>query len=86
MSPDGRWWWDGARWFPAVSADGLWRWNGIQWVPVGKRRGPGGVVIGTLLGCAAIFLLTSLVVIVILLTMGGQISNVFSNVVAALNG
>jgi pilus assembly protein Flp/PilA len=34
---------------------------------------------------ALILVLVSIVVIVILLTMGGQITNVFSNVVAALN-
>ncbi len=34
---------------------------------------------------ALILVLVSIVVIVILLTMGGQIGNVFSNVVAALN-
>jgi len=34
---------------------------------------------------ALILVLVSIVVIVILLTMGGQISNVFSNIVAALN-
>ena len=34
---------------------------------------------------ALILVLVSIVVIVILLTMGGQIKNVFSNVVAALN-
>jgi pilus assembly protein Flp/PilA len=34
---------------------------------------------------ALILVLVSIVVIVILLTMGGQISNVFSNVVTALN-
>ena len=34
---------------------------------------------------ALILVLVSIVVIVILLTMGGQISNVFSNVVSALN-
>ena len=34
---------------------------------------------------ALILVLVSIVVIVILLTMGGQIANVFSNVVAALN-
>jgi pilus assembly protein Flp/PilA len=34
---------------------------------------------------ALILVLVSIVVIVILLTMGGQIQNVFSNVVAALN-
>jgi pilus assembly protein Flp/PilA len=34
---------------------------------------------------ALILVLVSIVVIVILLTMGGRIQNVFSNVVAALN-
>lgn len=34
---------------------------------------------------ALILVLVSIVVIVILLTMGGQIKNVFSNVVVALN-
>ena len=34
---------------------------------------------------ALILVLVSIVVIVILLTMGGQIKNVFSNVVTALN-
>lgn len=35
---------------------------------------------------ALILVLVSIVVIVILLTMGGQIANVFSNIVTALNG
>ncbi len=34
---------------------------------------------------ALILVLVSIVVIVILLTMGGQIKNVFSNIVVALN-
>ncbi|HEY8680023.1 MAG TPA: Flp family type IVb pilin [Candidatus Dormibacteraeota bacterium] len=34
---------------------------------------------------ALILVLVSIVVIVILLTMGGQIANVFSNIVTALN-
>jgi pilus assembly protein Flp/PilA len=34
---------------------------------------------------ALILVLVSIVVIIILLTMGGQIGNVFSNIVAALN-
>ena len=33
----------------------------------------------------AILVLVSIIVIVVLLTMGGQIANVFSNVTAALN-
>ena len=31
LSPDGRLWWDGARWLP-VSEDGLWRWDGKTWL------------------------------------------------------
>jgi hypothetical protein len=79
-------WWDGTRWVPAMSPDGLWRWNGAQWVPVARQRRSGGTVIGAVVGCAVVFLLTSLIVVIVLLTMGHQISNVFSNVVAALNG
>jgi len=37
------------------------------------------------LAFGAILVLVSIVVIVVLLTMGNQIANVFSNVVAALN-
>ena len=33
LSADGNWWWDGARWQPAVSGDGLWRWDGEHWQP-----------------------------------------------------
>ena len=32
FSDDGRWWWDGQAWKPAVSEDGFWRWNGKDWV------------------------------------------------------
>jgi hypothetical protein len=32
LSPDGFWWWDGARWVSAVSPDGRWRWDGEKWV------------------------------------------------------
>lgn len=46
FSPDGRWFWDGANWQPAVSADGRWRWNGYTWVPAGFR--PGGMSAGWL--------------------------------------
>ena len=34
-SPDGRWWWSGDAWYPAVSLDGRWRFDGSQWV---RRR------------------------------------------------
>jgi uncharacterized RDD family membrane protein YckC len=43
-------------------------------------------VIASVLAAAGVLVLSSIVVIVILLTMGGQIKNVFSNVVVALNG
>jgi von Willebrand factor type A domain len=31
MSPDGHFWWDGARWLP-ISDDGRWRWSGTRWL------------------------------------------------------
>jgi hypothetical protein len=33
LSPDGRFYWDGARWVPALSPDGRWRWTGTGWAP-----------------------------------------------------
>jgi hypothetical protein len=89
LSPDGRWYWDGGEWRSAISPDGRWRFDGRQWVPIGPQPAPGGGgVAGWLiaaLSCLGILVLTSIVVIVILLTMGGQIANVFSNVAVALN-
>ena len=91
FSADGFWWWDGAEWRPAISQDRLWRWNGQSWEPArvgaasASRSGAGaaiGITIAIFLGVIA---LVSLVTVVILLTMGSQISNVFSNVAAALN-
>ena len=91
FSADGFWWWDGAEWRPAVSQDRLWRWNGHSWEPAHLaspstgRSGAGaaiGVTIAIFLG---VIVLVSLVTVVILYSMGGQISNVFSNVAAALN-
>ena len=32
LSPDGNWWWDGAKWVSTISPDGRWRWNGETWV------------------------------------------------------
>ena len=93
-SPDGRWWWDGSEWRPALSPDGLWRWDGERWVPAQAsgaaaapaRRGGSGaaITLGVLGGCAAVVALVTLIVLVVLLTMGHQISNVFSNVAVAL--
>ena len=92
FSPDGLWWWDGSQWRPAISPDGLWRWNGRGWEPAGPgptHRTGGGTAtaaIVTVAAFAGVLVLVSVVVVVILLTMGNQIANVFSNVVAALNG
>ncbi|HEX6349588.1 MAG TPA: hypothetical protein VF160_09390 [Candidatus Dormibacteraeota bacterium] len=68
------------------SPDGRWVWNGQAWVPAppAARGSSAGLVIGLVAGCVGILFLTSILVIVILLTMGNQIANVFSNVVAAL--
>ncbi len=88
FSPDGFWWWDGREWRPAVSPDRLWRWNGQAWEPnratPAAGTGTGAAVAITLVVAAGIFLLVVLIVAGILYTMGNQISNVFSNVVAAL--
>lgn len=54
-------------------------------IQVVQLRGPQGQVGQGMVEYALILVLVSIVVIVILLTMGGQIANVFSNIVAALN-
>jgi Flp pilus assembly pilin Flp len=91
FSADGFWWWDGAEWRPAISHDRLWRWNGQSWEPAhlasspAGRAGAGaaiGVTIAIFLG---VIVLVAFITVVILYTMGGQITNVFSNVAAALN-
>ena len=86
FSPDGLWWWDGSRWQPAISQDGRWRWDGRGWVPAApaRRAGAGTAVLVTVLVFGGVLLFVSLFTLVILLTMGNQIANVFSNVVAAL--
>jgi Flp pilus assembly pilin Flp len=90
FSADGFWWWDGTAWKPALSEDRLWRWNGQAWqaahLPTHSSGAGAAAAIGIAFGFVGILVLVSVVVIVILLTMGNQISNVFSNVVAALNG
>jgi hypothetical protein len=89
FSADGFWWWDGAEWKPAFSQDRLWRWDGNGWVPA-RPAAPGGsgsgmgLALGLVAGFVGILVLVSVFVVVILLTMGGQIANVFSNVTAAL--
>jgi hypothetical protein len=90
FSPDGLWWWTGSEWKPAISPDRRWRWNGAAWVPLAAppaaKPGEPAVVAGVILGSVAIVVFVSFLVIVILLTMGNQIGNVFDNVVTALNG
>jgi hypothetical protein len=81
------WWWTGAEWKPAISPDRLWRWNGQAWVPLQvppTQASGAGVAIGVVASAIIVVFLVSLVTIVTLLTMGNQIKNVFSNVVAAL--
>ena len=56
-----------------------------QQLQPGASSSAAGAVVLSIVGAALILVLTSIVVIVILLTMGGQIKNVFSNVVVALN-
>jgi hypothetical protein len=92
FSDDGFWWWDGASWKPAVSPDRLWRWNGQTWVPAqaapppaaAGKAGAGTAVLITVGIFLGVLVLVSILVTVILLTMGNQITNVFSNVIAAL--
>ncbi|HEX3507627.1 MAG TPA: hypothetical protein VHW94_04495 [Candidatus Dormibacteraeota bacterium] len=89
FSADGFWWWDGAEWKPALSQDGLWRWTGTAWVPAKPAgAGGGGSAVGVTVGLVAAFLgvlvVVAVVVALILYAMGPQITNVFSNVAAAL--
>jgi len=99
FSDDGFWWWDGASWKPAVSPDRLWRWNGQTWLPAQSAAGAGGpaatagrgggagfAVLITVAIFLGVLVVVSILVTIILLTMGNQISNVFQNVVTALNG
>jgi Flp pilus assembly pilin Flp len=90
FSADGFWWWDGSAWKPALSEDRLWRWNGQAWepsrLPPARSSGPGaGAAIGiTVAIFMGILVLVSIFTVVVLLTMGNQLANVFSNVAAAL--
>lgn len=40
FSSDGKWWWDGRQWFPAVTADLKWWFDGTSWRPANKRIRP----------------------------------------------
>ena len=83
FSADGFWWWDGAEWRAALSHDRLWRWNGQAWEPAQlapRPRGGAGVAVGiTVAIFLGVVLFVSLFTVLILYTMGTQISNVFSN-------
>lgn len=87
FSPDGFWWWDGSQWRSALSPDGAWRWNGSAWLPVSAPRTGGPRASGVLIAAAGfggVLLLVLLLTLFVLYTMGSQITNVFSNVAAAL--
>jgi Flp pilus assembly pilin Flp len=91
FSADGFWWWDGAEWKPALSLDRLWRWNGQSWEParpagVASRSNTGAAIGITVAIFVGIVALVAVVTVGILYAMGDQISNVFSNVTAALTG
>jgi hypothetical protein len=95
FSDDGFWWWDGVAWKPAVSPDRLWRWSGQTWVPAqapatpaapARGGGAGMAVLITVAIFLGVLVVVSILVTIILLTMGNQIANVFDNVVTALNG
>ena len=90
FSPDGLWWWDGTQWRSALSPDGLWRWDGRSWLPARPVPQPGAggpgrsALLVTCLVLGGILLLVVLITTVVLYSMGSQITNVFSNVAAAL--
>ncbi|HUY74357.1 MAG TPA: hypothetical protein VMW11_07580 [Candidatus Dormibacteraeota bacterium] len=90
FSADGLWWWDGAEWKPAVSPDRLWRWNGQAWEPAAsgsahRRSGIGAAIGLTAAMFVGILVLVAIITALIVLTLGDQIANVFSNAVGALN-
>jgi hypothetical protein len=37
-SPDGNWFWDGAKWNDAISQDGQWKFDGASWQPFAGQR------------------------------------------------
>ena len=88
FSPDGNWFWTGTEWKPAISPDRSWRFDGYRWVP---NQPPGrsgaataGITVGVVLGAVAVLVLVGFIAIIVLLTMGNQLSNVFANVAGAL--
>ena len=76
LSPDGRWFWDGATWRPALSPDLRWRWNGYSWVSVGGGSSAGWIAI--LAGGVVLVLLAVTVPVVLLLNVANNVSHVGS--------
>jgi hypothetical protein len=90
FSADGLWWWNGAEWKPSVSPDRLWRWNGHEWEPAAPGSATKGSGIGLAIGLTVamfvgVLVLVAIITAVIVLTLGDQISNVYRNVMGALN-
>jgi hypothetical protein len=89
FSDDGFWWWDGVEWRAAYSHDRLWRWTGQGWVPARSAPPAGsgrkvGLTFGLVGGFVGILVLVALIVAAILYETGGQVTNVFSSVVAGV--
>src|SRR5438132_465738 len=53
LSGDGRWWWNGRRWVPAVTDDGLWQWDGSRWQPTIDLAGQRAADLATTLALLA---------------------------------
>jgi hypothetical protein len=49
LSPDGQWFWDGAKWISTLSPDRASKWDGHTWVSSGKA-GPAAVAFAPLTG------------------------------------
>jgi len=61
LSPDGNYFWDGAKWTRAISPDGAWRWDGRSWNPISARSGrgmSGGVAAMIAAGVIAVLVIT----------------------------
>jgi hypothetical protein len=65
FSDDGKFYWDGTKWQPAISSDGAWRWNGTTWVvnsAAAESRWPAALKIGgwVLAGLGALVLVLAI--------------------------
>src|SRR5438270_9103159 len=76
LSDDGRSYWDGSQWRPALSADGRWRWDGTQWIPQEKPPAlqGGKFRIGSWVaaGAAGLFVLFCLLAVVMAIVESAQ--------------